>query len=60
VVNQPEKHRVILVSPDGSPMQFGIRVTDLGAARPAAAAISATTVSNQPLLPQDLKIRIEN
>lgn len=60
VVNQPDKYRVILVSPDGGEMQFGIKVTDLGAARPAVAAISATTVDNRRLVPQNLKVQIEN
>lgn len=60
VVNQTDKYRVVLVSPDGGEMRFGIQVTDVGAARPAVTAVSAATVDNKRLVPQDVQVRIEN
>ncbi len=53
--------RVILVSPDGGMLRFGIRVSDLDAARPVVTAITAATTANLPLEPVPaLRIKIEH
>lgn len=52
--------RVILVSPDGSPLRFGIQVSDLDAARPAVTAITGASTDNASMDLSGLQIKIEN
>jgi hypothetical protein len=53
------KHRVVLVSPDGSPMRFGIRVINVRDAQPTVTAISAATLDNAQVTPGNLRVRLE-
>ena len=53
------KHRVILVSPDGSPLRFGIRVTNVRDAQPTVTGISATSTDNTSVPVGGLQVRLE-
>lgn len=52
--------RVILVSPAGGDLRFGIRVADRQAPRPTVTALSAATPANEALAASGLQIRIED
>lgn len=54
------RHRVILVSPSGGALSFGVRVADRGAPRPSVTAVTATGRDNLPVVPSGLQIRIED
>lgn len=53
------KYRVILVSPDGSPLRFGLRVANVREARPTVVAVTAASPSNQVVTPGGLEVRLE-
>lgn len=53
------RHRVILLSPTGGELRFGIRVTDLGAPRPTVTALSAASTANARMVASGLQIRID-
>jgi len=59
LVSTVGKYRVVLVSPDGSPMRFGIRVTNLRDAKPAITAVAAATPANATVPPGGLQVRLE-
>ena len=52
-------YRVILVSPDGSPLRFGIRVTSVRDAQPVVTAVSAVSPANAALTAVGLQVRLE-
>jgi hypothetical protein len=53
------KYRVILVSPDGSPLRFGIDVENLRDAQPAVTALGAASPANLTLPATGLQVRLE-
>lgn len=53
------RHRVILVSPDGAAMRFGIRVLDVGGDSPLVTVVSAASLDNQPALATGVEVRVE-
>ena len=53
------RYRVILVSPDGSPLRFGIRVANVRDAQPMVTAVTAASPSNQFVTPGGLQVRLE-
>ena len=59
VSSTTRKYRVILVSPDGSPLRFGIRVDNVREAQPTVTAISAATPANRSVSPGGLQVRLE-
>ncbi len=60
VVNtQRGQHRVVLVSPDGGSMRFGIEVDDLGADEPTVTVVSAASTQNLPSLATGVVVRVE-
>lgn len=52
-------YRVILVSPSGTAIRFGIKVSEMSAARPTVASVMATSPGNEAVLPSGLQIKIE-
>ena len=59
VSSTTRKFRVILVSPDGSPLRFGIRVDNVREAQPTVTAVSAATPANVAVAPGGLQVRLE-
>ena len=53
------KWRVVLVSPDGGSLRFGIQVTDRRSVQPVVTAVTAATPSNIPVTPGGLQVRLE-
>ncbi|HSG07027.1 MAG TPA: hypothetical protein VLA36_01630 [Longimicrobiales bacterium] len=53
------RYRVILVSPGGGPMRFGIRVVNVREAQPAVTAVSAVSPTNQFVTPAGLQVRLQ-
>lgn len=51
-------YRVILVSPSGAEIRFGIKVSEVSGARPTVAAVTATSPTNEGVLPSGLQIKI--
>lgn len=59
VSSTTRKFRVILVSPDGTPLRFGIRVDNVREAQPTVTAVSAATPANLAVAPGGLQVRLE-
>ena len=53
------RHRVVLVSPDGGAMRFGIEVDDLGADDPIVTVVTAADVRNLPSAATGVVVRVE-
>jgi hypothetical protein len=51
-------HRVILLSPSGGQIRFGIEVSDVQAERPVVTAVTGATPTNQQVTPSGLQVRI--
>jgi hypothetical protein len=52
------RHRVVLVSPTGELLRFGIRVRDLSANKPVAEVLSAASMDDLPTSMEGIKVRI--
>lgn len=52
-------YRVILVSPDGSSLRFGVRVIDVRNAQPVVTAVSAVSPANATLTALGIQLRLE-
>jgi len=53
------RYRVILVSPDGGPLRFGVRVSNVREAQPAVTAVTAVSPTNQFVTPTGLQVRLQ-
>lgn len=53
------RHRVVLVSGSGAPIQFGIEVEDLGAETPISTVLLATGVDNLPKLLAGILVQLD-
>ncbi len=52
-------HRVVLISPTGGPMQFGIEVDDLGADPPLVTVLTAVNTKNFTTAATGIEVRVE-
>lgn len=54
------RHRVILVSPTGGDIRFGMRVQDVGMFPPAVIVVSATGTDNETRPAGGIRVRLEH
>lgn len=59
VAQAESRYRVILVSPEGGPLRFGIRVANVREAQPAVTAVTAVSPTNQFVTPTGLQVRLQ-
>jgi hypothetical protein len=54
-----DRHRVVIVAPDGADMRFGIEVEDRGAPPPSVLVVSAVGPGNQASNATGIQVRID-
>lgn len=58
-VGSQGRRRVVLVTPDGSPIRFAIEVDDLGADPPSVRVVSAVDLQNRPSNALGIEVRVD-
>lgn len=60
VSGEPERHRVVLVSPVGGELRFSIEVGDAGRGRPAVSVVSAVDAANRVIAGSGVGVSLES
>ncbi|MFQ5535819.1 MAG: hypothetical protein ACE5GJ_00070 [Gemmatimonadota bacterium] len=53
------RYRVVVISPEGGTIRFGIRVDDVGADLPSASVVTTASTDNLPALGTGVSVKIE-